>query len=157
MGADQRISDFVTSEEHPSYYRFVLHGETTLPEFWSDNARSRNHDMLGHIVEWFYNGMAGINSRSAAFKEITIRPFLPRGVNALNCGYESVRGRIEVHVERNGAHLELKVSVPPNTSAVVNLSRLDPDSKTAYVSELEKTIEMPDINLDSGVYTITLP
>lgn len=156
IGEDQRIFDFVISEEHPSYYRFVMQGETTLPEFWKDNARSRNHDMLGHIVEWFYNGMAGINSKSAAFKEISIRPFLPGSVNVLNCGYESVRGRIEVHVERSGAEIELNVTVPPNTSAALDLSGLGGDSQTATIAQLEKAIEGPTINLNSGKYTITL-
>jgi alpha-L-rhamnosidase len=156
VGFDQLIFDWVISEEHPSYYRFVLQGETTLPEFWSDNARSRNHDMLGHIVEWFYNGMAGINSKSAAFKEISIRPFLPGEMNALSCGYESVRGRIEVNIERQGTQLELTVSVPPNTSAVLDLSRLAPELKAAYIAQFEKSVEKSDINLGSGQYLITL-
>ena len=50
-GRNDIIYDMILRENHPSYLRFVNMGETTLPEFWRDDARSRNHDMMGHIME----------------------------------------------------------------------------------------------------------
>ncbi|KAF7586704.1 hypothetical protein BBP40_008422 [Aspergillus hancockii] len=46
-------------EEHPSYMRFIRHGETTLSEFWQDACRSMCHDTLGTIYEWFYAAVLG--------------------------------------------------------------------------------------------------
>ena len=59
-GMNDLIAKFITREEHPSYYAFILEGMTTLGEYWEKNPRSHCHDMMGHIVEWYYNGIAGI-------------------------------------------------------------------------------------------------
>lgn len=31
-----------------------------LGEYWETNPRSHCPDMMGHIIEWYYNGIAGI-------------------------------------------------------------------------------------------------
>ena len=156
MGDSQRIFEFVTRDEHPSYYRFVVQGETTLPEFWTDTARSRNHDMLGHIVEWFYNGMAGIASQNDAFKEISICPSLPNGVDRLQCGYQSVRGYIEVTVDRDDTGSTVHITLPPNTSAAVDLSKIDSRLTHAYIEQLDVQTDVSMLSLSSGTYTILL-
>ena len=48
-GLNDLIARFITRTEHPSYYAFVLDGETTLGEYWENNPRSHCHDMMGHI------------------------------------------------------------------------------------------------------------
>ena len=48
------VLQMAPQEEHPSYMRFLRRGETTLLEFWQDECRSKCHDMLGSILEWFY-------------------------------------------------------------------------------------------------------
>ena len=52
-GMNDLICQFITRTQHPSYYAFVLDGETTLGEYWEQNPRSHCHDMMGHIIEWF--------------------------------------------------------------------------------------------------------
>lgn len=44
---DDLICKFILRKEHPSYYAFVLQGETTLGEYWESNPRSHCHDMMG--------------------------------------------------------------------------------------------------------------
>ena len=60
LDMNDMLCKFILKPEHPSYYAFVLAGETSLGEYWEDNPRSHMHDMMGHIVEWYYNGIAGI-------------------------------------------------------------------------------------------------
>jgi hypothetical protein len=50
FGMNDLIVKHILKEEHPSYYAFVLEGETTLGEYWENNPRSHCHNMMGHIV-----------------------------------------------------------------------------------------------------------
>lgn len=109
------VQDMIFQKEHPSYYRFVETGETTLPEFWDDAARSRNHDMMGSIMEWFYRYMAGISSDDG-YRNIQIRPQLPTGVQFLKCTFHAITGEIKVTVYRDAASkIQLHCQIPVNT------------------------------------------
>jgi alpha-L-rhamnosidase len=51
----------------------IAKGATALTESWTALKNvSNNHLMLGHLMEWFYNGLAGIKQteNSVGFKEI---------------------------------------------------------------------------------------
>ena len=69
-GMNGLISRFIVRPQHPSYYAFVLDGETTLGEYWETNPRSHCHDTMGHIIEWYYNGIAGILPEAAVAEGI---------------------------------------------------------------------------------------
>ena len=111
-GMNDLIHRFITRTEHPSYYAFVLEGETTLGEYWETNPRSHCHDMMGHIVEWFYNGLAGIQILEPGFKKIRIRPWMPESMHTLHCEYDSPYGMITVDALRKNGRLEYNYSVP---------------------------------------------
>ncbi len=111
-GMNDLIGKFITRKEHPSYYAFVLDGETTLGEYWENNPRSHCHDMMGHIIEWYYNGIAGIKPLEPGFKKISIKPHMPESMNEFECSYNSVNGLIKVSAKRNGDKVDVKVSVP---------------------------------------------
>ena len=108
-GMNNLISEFITKETHPSYYAFVLDGETTLGEYWEKNPRSHCHDMMGHIIEWFYTGIAGIKLLEPGFKKVEISPYLPLGMNEFTCTYNSVNGVIKVKVLRTGEKIKVTV------------------------------------------------
>lgn len=108
MGRNDIIHNMIMQEEHPSYIRFVRMGETTLPEFWRDDARSRNHDMMGHILEWFFTEVGGIKSYDG-FNSVMINTELPDNLEWVECSYKSVRGNIYVRKER-GHDPVIKVS-----------------------------------------------
>ena len=103
------IYNMILQDTHPSYLRFVKTGETTLPEFWRDDARSRNHDMMGHIMEWFFTEAAGIKSNDG-FKTVTVNPKCTNFIDSFECVYNSIRGMIKVKYS-NG---DLFVSLPNN-------------------------------------------
>lgn len=123
-GMNDLICRYILREEHPSYYAFVLDGETTLGEYWEKNPRSHCHDMMGHIVEWYYNGIAGIRPLRPGFEKICICPYLPESINEFVCSYESVRGTIRVQVKDCGENVELTVQVPEQTELEVDLTEL---------------------------------
>ena len=123
-GMHDEITDFILREQHPSYYAFVLAGETTLGEYWEDNPRSHNHDMMGHIVEWYYNGIAGITPVKPGFKEICIKPYLPKTAAHFHCKYKSVSGTIEVRVQETSDKIVVEATVPASIAYEVDDSLL---------------------------------
>ena len=112
LGRDDIIMDMILQPEHPSYLRFVQQGETTLPEFWRDDARSRNHDMMGHIMEWFFTAVAGIRG-SVGFQAVSVAPKCVGHISHLECSFDSIRGEIDIiYDSKNG----LNVTLPNNVS-----------------------------------------
>ena len=123
-GMNDLIAKFVTRTEHPSYYAFVLDGETTLGEYWENNPRSHCHDMMGHIIEWYYNGIAGIQPQEPGFGKVIIRPYLPEGMTEFTCAYRSVRGEIRVQVKQEERELRLSVTAPEAVECTIDDSNL---------------------------------
>lgn len=119
------IAQYIVREDHPSYYAFVLDGETTLGEYWEKNPRSHCHDMMGHIVEWYYNGIAGIIPQEPGFGSVLIKPYLPESMKQFECSYESVRGKISVLVEEKGDCIFLEVGLPENVKGVIDTKQLE--------------------------------
>ena len=111
-GMNELIAACITRETHPSYYAFVLAGETTLGEYWEDNPRSHCHDMMGHIIEWYYNGLAGIEIAEPGFKKVRIHPWMPEIMNRFSCRYETPFGRIEVEGRREDGKPVYEISLP---------------------------------------------
>ena len=123
-GMNDLICDFITKPEHPSYYAFVKEGLTTLGEYWEENPRSHCHDMMGHIIEWYYNGLAGIKPLEPGFKKVLIKPYLPESMNYMKCRYESVNGPIQVVLTRQDGKTECKVEAADGISVETDLSGL---------------------------------
>lgn len=134
-GMNDLIARFITKPQHPSYYAFVLDGETTLGEYWEQNPRSHCHDMMGHIIEWYYNGIAGIQPAEPGFKSIVIQPYLPEGMNEFSCCYQSVQGEIKVSARRDQRELFLTVAVPDHVGYEMDISLLEKQGFTVHVSE----------------------
>ena len=111
-GMNQLIAECITRKQHPSYYAFILDGETTLGEYWETNPRSHCHDMMGHIVEWFYSGIGGIEIVEPGFKRIKIHPFMPDSMNEFNVTYETRYGKIVVKGQRIAGKEEFSFTVP---------------------------------------------
>ena len=119
------ICQFILRKEHPSYYAFVLDGETTLGEYWETNPRSHCHDMMGHIVEWYYNGIAGIQAEEPGFRKIKICPYLPESIHEFKCIYRSVAGEISVQVKEEQDGMVLQVKVPKGVEYQIDTTNLE--------------------------------
>lgn len=90
-----------------------------MSEFWRDGARSRNHDMMGHIMEWFFTQIVGINS-SDGFKSVEIKSACINFIEGFEYEYNSVRGKITVKCDT----VRLNVKVPNNVRLVLQLWEL---------------------------------
>eukprot|EP01063_Lacrimia_lanifica_P024842 TRINITY_DN32660_c0_g1_i1.p1 TRINITY_DN32660_c0_g1~~TRINITY_DN32660_c0_g1_i1.p1 ORF type:complete len:900 (+),score=235.98 TRINITY_DN32660_c0_g1_i1:216-2702(+) len=89
--------------ESPSYGYLVERGETALPESWTDDlSLSHMHAMLGHIEEFLYKHVAGIQqaANSTGWERVVLapRPPLAEGPGAfVNATFDSPRGVIKSH------------------------------------------------------------
>ncbi|KAK2761418.1 alpha-l-rhamnosidase [Colletotrichum kahawae] len=110
-------------EEHPSYMRFLRRGGTTLNEFWQDACRSKCHDMLGTIYEWFYEAVLGVKVEDDAYRTWTVKPPLRSEFNLVEGTFECPYGMIEVTFNREGDDVRMKVTVPTSTKATLLLPR----------------------------------
>ncbi|KAH6651512.1 bacterial alpha-L-rhamnosidase-domain-containing protein [Truncatella angustata] len=112
------VLDMARQEEHPSYMRFLRQGETTLLEFWQDNCRSKCHDMLGTIYEWFYSYVLGVQPLTDAYRTWRLRPCFKAEFDFIQGEIESPYGMISVEFDRRGRQdgkAVVLVTVPTGT------------------------------------------
>jgi alpha-L-rhamnosidase len=109
----------------PGYGWMLTSGETALAETWFDSpSDSHIHAMYGHIDEWLYRYVAGIQQQvgSVGWNAVTIAPaFLPE-LGWMNASFDSPRGLIHVAYSiENFTALSMAVEVPPGVLADVIL------------------------------------
>ena len=95
--------------------------------------------MLGHIMEWFYSGLAGIRPApgSIGMKTIEIRPEPVGDVTYAKANYDSPYGMIVTDWKKTAANFALAVTIPANTTAVIYL----PANANDRITESGKPIQ----------------
>ena len=121
-GRSDLIFDMNSRDDVPGYGFQLKHGATALTESWQAyESVSNNHFMLGHLMEWFYSGLAGIKQakNSNGFKNIEIDPQPVGDVTSAKASYRSVYGVIKSEWKKTGDKFELHIEIPVNTTATV--------------------------------------
>ena len=122
-GASQLIYEMNNRDDVPGYGYQIRNGATALTESWAAlKYVSNNHMMLGHLMEWLYSGLLGIQADpgQVAFKSIVIKPAMVEGMKNASGSYQSPYGKIAVAWEKKPkGKVVLQVQVPPNTTATV--------------------------------------
>ena len=128
-GRSDIIFDMTVNQEKPGYAYMVAHGETALNETWNcDPTLSRNHFMLGDIVDWYYRDLAGIRRTAPGFSAFDIEPQFISKLDHVKASYKPRRfDAIEVDWNRNDSgEIRLTVTVPKDTTAMIRLPGRDP-------------------------------
>jgi alpha-L-rhamnosidase len=118
------IYDMNSRSDVPGYGYQLAHGATALTESWAAlPSVSNNHFMLGHLMEWFYSGLAGIRPAddAIAFNKIEIRPETVGDVTGAKANYQSPYGNIVSSWKKDKTQFKLEVSIPVNTTASIFL------------------------------------
>jgi alpha-L-rhamnosidase len=121
-GQSEEIFKVNNQSTRPGYGYQLAHRATSLTEAWDANpTASQNHFMLGHILEWFYRDLAGIQPApgSVAFNRVWIKPAMVGDISWVRASYHSIRGPIRSEWKRDGTKVEMRVSIPPGVSAEV--------------------------------------
>jgi len=124
--ADQAY-EMATQQEAPSWSNWIKKGYTTPVETWilspSFRDASTNHVFLGDINAWMYNILAGINydEKAPGFRHTIIKPYFIKKLNWVEAEYNSTAGLISSKWERKGDSVVLKVRIPVNTTATLDV------------------------------------
>ncbi len=124
----------ITNRHDIGSYGFILdRAWTSMPEAWdASTSASMNHCMLGHIRQWFYRQVAGIQNdpTDIGFKKILIRPEPVGHLTWAKASYQSPYGRIVVQWKRHKGQFFLDVTIPVNTTATIYIPTQNPDAVT---------------------------
>jgi alpha-L-rhamnosidase len=121
-GASEVIYKMNSRDDVPGYGFQLAKGATALTESWPALKNvSNNHFMLGHLMEWFFNGLGGIKPSESvlAFKEFVIRPEMVGDLTEAKVDFESMYGPIQSHWKKTAQGIEMNVEIPVNTQALV--------------------------------------
>ncbi len=152
-GHSDVLFDLVTRRDGPGYAMQLAKGATTLAEAWDANpASSQNHCMLGHVEEWFYTGLAGINPDPTApgFRKIIIKPEVVGDLKWVRGSYESASGTIRSGWRIAKDRLLLDITIPPNTTALVYIPAVDVAKITEGGKPVAKAIGVEFLRQESG-------
>lgn len=123
-GRSDVIFDMNSRSDVPGYGYQLARGATALTESWqARTAVSNDHLMLGHLMEWFYSGLGGINAASSAIasNKIVIKPEPVGDITCAKTSYQSPYGVIATDWKKTDSQFVLTVHIPENTSAVIYL------------------------------------
>jgi alpha-L-rhamnosidase len=155
----------VTNETYPSWGYMINNGATTIWELWNGDTanpamNSRNHVMLlGDLLIWFYENLAGIKNDPSAvgFKKIRMEPVFPEKLNHVDASHESPYGTIKSHWTRNGDKLSWDITIPANTTATVKLPQrfgIKADTNQSGIHTVKEADGSLILELGSGSYLL---
>lgn len=156
------------SREFPSWGYEVVNGATSVWERWNSYTKeggfhepamnSFSHYAFGAMSEWMFQSLAGIDTAGPGFNRIVLRPGPPaatgsgepKPVEWVKASYRSIHGEIASEWRKTGAHFELSVTVPPNTSATLALPASDASAITEGGRNLERAEGVRFLRMEGG-------
>lgn len=164
-GYSQLIFDMNSRTNVPGYGYQLSKGATSLTESWAGLREvSNNHMMLGHLMEWFFSGVGGIRQKpgSKAFDNILIVPEIVGDIRWAEATIQSVHGEISSYWKISDKDFYLKVRIPVNCKATVEIPQADPDkiSENGIPVRSSKNIRIETVSggrcrleIESGEYS----
>ncbi|TGO41595.1 hypothetical protein BHYA_0019g00240 [Botrytis hyacinthi] len=134
-------------------------GETTLLEFWQDECRSKCHDMLGSILEWFYIYVLGLKVGEKGWRTFTVAPDYHSEFGTVEGEFESPYGMIGLSWSKISSGIEMELSVPVGSTATVVLPKDDCHVMiNRHLLDDKKWAEQSNrVELEHGAYTLHFP
>ena len=122
--------------DFPSWLYEVDMGATTIWERWNSvlpdgkisgtGMNSLNHYTYGSIVRWMYEHICGLTLTTPGFRSFRIRPELNHRFTHVSMCYNSPMGTIKIGWEQIDGGYQVTVTVPFNTTAVLELPDRQP-------------------------------
>lgn len=165
-GAPNAVFDIVNSTTYPGWGFMIDKGATSIWETWkeSDNTYSNNHPMFGTVSEWYYRWLAGIrpDPDQPGFKEFFLAPTTPKGLESVNCTYNSPYGAIVSNWKKTSAGYAYEITVPKgakaNITVPVSQSQIVAISNEQGLSQSSSVdgLQTGEFSLQEGDHVITV-
>jgi hypothetical protein len=143
MGRPDVVYNLHSGTTAPGYGYILNQGATALTEAWDANpSDSQDHFMLGHITEWFYHDLAGIQYDPAlpGFQHVIIKPACVGGITWVNASYNSVRGNVVSDWTLTNNAATLGVTIPVGSTGSIYLPTLGTTTSNLLITESGTTI-----------------
>lgn len=161
MGRGDVAYLLASTTSYPSYGYMISKGATTIWELWNGDTASRkmnscNHVMmLGDLLNWYYQDLAGFNPAEPGYKKIVLRPdFTVQDLSHVAATYKTPYGEVGSDWTKTPMHLDWTVTVPCNTIAEVWLPTGRIKADGGRMSRREGNSEIWEIG--SGVYNFSV-
>lgn len=171
MGELDLMYTMLLKETYPSWFYPINQGATTMWERWNSYSKqdgyntqsmnSLNHYAYGAIGQWMYERIAGIAPLKPGYKEIQIAPRPGGGLTSAEASYNCSYGKIASGWKIADNTFELKVTIPPNTSAKISIPSTDAAnllvngqkiSNTKAIKLIENTAKTVELEAQPGSY-----
>jgi alpha-L-rhamnosidase len=148
--------------DYPGWLYSVRQGATTIWERWDAWTRSEgfnasgmnsfNHYAYGAVGEWMFRVIAGIDTAldGPGYRRILIRPELGGTLTFAAAHLDTLHGRIASAWELDGERAMLRVSLPPNTTAMLRLPATSPELVSEHGTALPDVEGIGDVALEGG-------
>ena len=135
IGRNDLVFEMFNKTTCPSWGYMLEQGATTLWEQWN-GFWSHIHSCFTSPDNWFYQGLAGIQTDPAApgFKNTIIKPAVVGDVTWVKSHHDSPYGKIVSNWKREGKKLMMDVTIPPNSTGTIFV----PTKDAATVTESGK-------------------
>ena len=161
MGRTDLAWLLATNKKYPSWGYMAEHGATTIWELWNGDTaspamNSGNHVMLlGDLLSWLYERIAGIGAADVGFKHIAMNPdFTVDEIDQIDASYNSIYGKIVSRWRKEHGRLYWHVEIPANTKATLCLpgNELVQLGSGSYDLERELPQRGPQVVCDEFLY-----
>ena len=147
MGRTDLAWLLATNKKYPSWGYMAEHGATTIWELWngdtaSPKMNSGNHVMLlGDLLSWLYEDIAGIGAADVGFKHIAMKPeFSVDEIDDIDASYQSIYGKIVSRWKKEHGKLYWHVEIPANTKATILLPNNEVQELGSGIYDIERPI-----------------
>ena len=155
-GYTETAYQLLLNRKYPSWGYEINNGATTIWERWDSYTKGKgfqdagmnsfDHYSFGSVCEWMFQYMAGIKSEGTAYKNIIIKPDIPKDkIKYVNASVNTMNGKIESSWKLEGEKLVMNIIIPVNTSAEIYIPTSDPGLIKINDSEMKK---IPYLEID---------
>ncbi len=176
-GYSETMLGGVLNPKYPSLLNMINSGSTVIAEKWEGlnymklggkPMISMAHFNLGNQVTWFIEDLGGIqfDPENPGFKNVILKPYLPKGVSNVDASYNSVYGKITSSWSKKKNLVEWKIEIPTNTTATIFVPCDNPDlikidnvkARSAFgVNYINISEGRAVFKFQSGVYKVIFP
>lgn len=160
-------------ETYPSWLYPIKMGATTIWERWNGikpdstfqnpSMNSFNHYAYGAIGDWMYRVIAGLDTDESGpgYKKSIVAPHPGGNLKFVSAVLQTLYGPLRSEWNIENGFLKLDITIPNNTTAIVNLPAAvsavikesgNPIEKVKEISDISKNGNDLNFNLASGTY-----
>lgn len=163
-GAHDIAAMLFMREDYPSWLYAVSKGATTIWEKWNGiypdgtmphpGLNSMNHYANGAVGDWMYRKIGGINQLEPGYHRFCVKPMFVRGIEEAQTELETPYGKIISYWSCRNGKIQIKVTVPGNTTALLYLPEKEgvlTVGSGSYIYEYETKTSLKELkySLDS--------